>query len=92
MPQTAPAVTTLTTAAVSAKEQAEANYQAALSACEAKLGNVKNDCISKAKADYDRAIADLSGSNLPSQVAPNGTGANGAGRTGGESGPVRQSH
>jgi len=91
MAQTAPAVSTPATPVVSAKEQAEANYQAALSACEAKLGNVKSDCISRAKSDYDRAIAALSPSDLPSQVAPNSTGANGAGRTGGESAPVRQS-
>ena len=91
IPQTAGAVSTPATPAVSTKAQADANYQAALSACEAKLGNVKSDCISRAKTDYDRAIASLSGSDMPSQIAPNSTGANGGGRTGGESGPVRQS-
>lgn len=85
-PQAAPSMSTPATpaAGTNARAQADQNYQAALSACEAKPGNDRTDCIRNAKADYDRTIAELSGSNLSSQGASSsnigGAGGTGIGR------------
>jgi len=91
VPRSAPSVSTPAPQAPGPKAQADANYEAALSACDQKPGTARTDCIRNAKTDYDLAIAQLSGSNLPSQTAPNGGGPNGAGHSGSMSGAVRQS-
>ena len=42
-----------------AEERAELNYEVAKEKCDAQKGDAKSACVNQAKADHDRAKADM---------------------------------